>query len=116
MIVDAAFDNLQSMAERLTSDPDKPPSFLHGDPTWMYAPLTDGNVESGIWTSSVGAWEETDYPVDEVMVITKGHLRITNADGTVHNLTEGNMFALPKGWAGRWEVIADMAKIYVIVP
>lgn len=116
MIVDAAFDNLQSMAERLVPDPDTPSTFLAGNPTWMYAPLTDGNVESGIWTSSVGAWEETDYPVDEVMVITKGHLRITDADGTVQDLTEGNMFALPKGWAGRWEVIEDMAKIYVIVP
>ncbi len=114
--MDAAFDDLQAMTERMVPDPDKPTSFLEGDPTWMYAPLTEGNVESGIWTSDVGAWEETSYPVDEVMVVTRGHLRLTDADGTVHELREGNMFALPKGWAGRWEVIEDMAKIYVIVP
>lgn len=50
--MDAAFDDLQAMAERMVSDPDKPTSFLHGDPTWKC----------------------------------------------------------------RWEVVEDMAKIYVIVP
>ena len=114
--MDAAFDNLRAMAERLVPDPDKPAAFIDGDPTWMYTSLTHGDVESGIWTSTVGTWEETDYPVDEVMVITRGHLRITDTGGTVNELTEGDMFALPKGWAGRWEVIEDMAKIYVIVP
>ena len=114
--MDAAFDSLDAMRQRLLPDTDTPDNFLSGSPKWMYASLTEGNVESGIWTSEVGSWEETDYPVDEVMVITKGHLRITNADGSVHDLTEGHMFALPRGWAGRWDVIEDMAKIYVIVP
>ncbi len=114
--MDAAFDHLNAMAERLAPDPDRPGEFVSGDPEWTFAALTEGNVESGIWTSDVGAWDETDYPVDEVMVITKGHLRITNADGTVHELGMGSMFALPKGWAGRWEVLEPMAKIYVIVP
>ena len=114
--MDAAFDDLHSMAERFVPDPDRPTEFVAGDPAWMVAALTEGNVESGIWTSDVGTWDETDYPVDEVMVVTAGHLRITNADGSVHDLTEGSMFALPKGWAGRWEVIEAMAKIYVIVP
>ncbi len=113
--MDAAFDNLQAMAERLVPDTDRPTDFVFGDPAWTYASLTEGNVESGIWTSDVGVWDETDYPVDEVMVVTKGHLRTTDSDGTVHDLTEGDMFALPKGWAGRWEVIEPMAKIYVIV-
>ncbi|MDW3176881.1 MAG: cupin domain-containing protein [Acidimicrobiia bacterium] len=115
-VMDRAFDNLEAMAGRLEADPDRPDQFVSGDPAWMYAALTEGNVESGIWTSEVGVWDEADYPVDEVMVVTKGHLRITNADGTVHDLTEGDIFALPKGWAGRWEVIEPMAKIYVIVP
>jgi len=114
--MEAAFDTLQAMAGRLEPDPDRPTSFAAGDPAWTYAALTEGNVESGIWTSEVGTWEETDYPVDEVMVITRGYLRVTNANGTVHDLTEGHMFALPKGWAGTWEVIEDMAKMYVIVP
>lgn len=114
--MDTSFDNLEAMSARLVPDPDRPDDFTEGNPAWMYAALTEGNVESGIWTSEVGTWAETDYPVDEVMVITKGHLRITNADGSVHDLTEGHMFALPKGWAGTWEVVEDMAKIYVIVP
>lgn len=114
--MDSAFDTLEAMAERLVADPDRPTEFVSGDPAWTYAELTTGNVESGIWTSDVGVWDETNYPVDEVMVITKGHLRITNADGSVHDLTTGHMFSLAKGWAGRWEVVEPMAKIYVIVP
>ena len=70
--MDAAFDDLQAMTERMVPDPDKPTSFLEGDPAWMYAPLTEGNVESGIWTSGIGTWEEMSYPVDEVMVVTRG--------------------------------------------
>ncbi len=114
--MDAAFDNLDAMAKRLVPDPDRPTDFVAGDPAWAFAALTEGNVESGIWTSDIGTWDETDYPVDEVMVVTKGHLRITNADGSIHDLTEGDMFALPKGWAGRWDVREPMAKIYVIIP
>lgn len=114
--MEAAFDNLNAMAERLVPDPDRPTDFVEGDPKWMFAALTEGNVESGIWTSDVGVWDETDYPVDEVMLMTKGLLRITDADGSTHDLAMGSIFALPKGWAGRWEVLEPMAKIYVIVP
>ena len=49
------------------------------------------------------------------MVIVDGHLRVTDTDGTVHDLRRGAMSSLPKGWSGRWEVVEAMKKIYFIV-
>lgn len=111
----SAFDTLASMAERLQPDPERPGDFVAGDPQWTFAALTEGRIESGLWTSGIGTWDETDYPVDEVMVITGGHLRLTETDGTVHDLVEGHMFFLPKGWSGRWEVKEPLTKIYVVI-
>ena len=112
----AKFDNIDRMLQRMVPDPDRPESFDVGDPAWYVAPLTEGPIESGVWSCEVGAWDETDYAVDEVMVMTAGRLRITDTDGTEHDLTAGDMFYLPKHWAGRWEVVEEMQKIYFIVP
>lgn len=111
----AAFGNVEALFAALQPDPDQPSEGGAAATTMLYAPLTEGAVDSGVWSCTVGAWDETDYAVNEVMVVVDGHLRITDTDGTVHDLKAGDMFFLPKGWAGRWEVVADMKKIYVIV-
>jgi len=110
----AAFGSVEALFNAMVPDPEQPAD-ADGNPQWMYAALTEGATDSGVWSSTVGGWDETDYPADEVMVLTEGRLRITNADGTVKELSAGDMFFLPKGWAGRWDVLEDMRKIYVIV-
>ena len=110
--MDAVFGNVDELFANLVPDPDQP-SDLKLD--WMVAPLTEGSVESGVWTSNVGSWSEDDYGVDEVMVMVDGRLRITNSDGSMKELTAGDMFYLPKGWSGRWDVIEPMKKIYFII-
>ena len=109
--MDAVFGNVADLFDNLVPDPDQP----DGVPEWMVATLTDGPIHSGVWTCDVGAWDETDYEVDEVMLIVGGHLRITTADGSVHDLKRGDIFFLPKGWAGRWDVIEKMKKVYFVV-
>ncbi len=109
--MDAVFSNVDELFGRLVPDPETPPE----GPDMQIAALTEGAVESGVWTCDVGAWDETDYPVNEVMVMVDGHLRIHEPGGVVHDLREGDMFALPKGWAGRWDVVEPMRKIYFIV-
>lgn len=94
-------------------DPEQPENAAG---TWRYAALAEGALESGVWEATVATWDEDDYAVDEVCVMLAGHLRLTDADGTVHDLREGDAFHLPRGWAGRWEVLADMRKFYVILP
>jgi uncharacterized cupin superfamily protein len=113
--MDAVFSNVTKLFGELTPDPDRPDTIDSGDPEMWVGSLTEGAIESGVWTCSVGGWPETDYAVNEVMVMVDGRLRITNADGTTHELTEGDMFFLPKGWSGRWDVLEDMKKIYFIV-
>lgn len=114
MTSDSVFGNVNQLFEGLVPDPDRPEALGDGDPVMMYAPLIEGAIDSGVWTCSAGQWDETDYAVNEVMVMLAGRLRITNADGSVHDLTAGDIFYLAKGWAGRWEILEDMKKIYFI--
>jgi len=110
----AAFAKVDELFAAMIPDPEQPDN-ADGAPQWMYVSLSEGATESGVWSSTVGGWDETDYPADEVMVLTEGRLRITHADGTETELEAGDMFFLPKGWAGRWDVLEDMRKIYVII-
>jgi len=110
----AAFGNIEALFASMVPDPEQPDDAA-GNPQWMYAALTEGATDSGVWSSTIGGWDETDYPADEVMILTEGRLRITETNGSVHELGAGDMFFLPKGWAGRWDVLEDMRKIYVII-
>ena len=40
---------------------------------------------------------------------------ITPADGEPVELGEGDVFVLPKGWSGRWDVTETVRKLYVLV-
>ncbi|RZV45900.1 MAG: DUF861 domain-containing protein, partial [Acidimicrobiales bacterium] len=113
--MEAVFSNVDRLFGQLEPDQDRPEDIDVGDPEMFVGSLTEGAIESGVWTCSVGGWPETDYAVNEVMVMVAGRLRITNEDGSVHELSAGDMFFLPKGWAGRWDVLEDMKKIYFIV-
>ena len=39
--------------------------------------------------------------------------RITDADGTVHELVPGVVMVLPLGWSGRWDITETLRKLYV---
>ena len=106
-------DRVAAMLGRMVPDPEQPAA-VEGE--WRYTPLVEGTLDAGVWSATAASWDETDYPVDEVMVMVSGHLRLTDAGGTTHDLRRGDMFHLPRGWAGCWEVIEDMQKIYVILP
>lgn len=63
----------------MVPDPEKPEG-LAGD--WCVASFTEGDLETGVWSATVDSWDEDDYPVNEVIVMITGHLRITEPDGT----------------------------------
>lgn len=112
----ARFGNTTDLLQHLTPDPDRPASL--GDnpsPAMLFAPLSTGVVESGVWTCEPGGWDEADYEVDEVFVIISGRLRISEASGTEREMTAGDMCFMPKGWVGRWDVLEHLEKIYFIV-
>lgn len=105
--------NLEALFEHLTHDPEQPADVAG---TWRGAVLAEGTLETGVWEATAATWHETEYAVDEVCVMLAGHLRLTDADGEIHELRTGDAFHLPRGWAGTWEVIEDMRKFYVILP
>lgn len=98
-------------------EPDDVPSNIDaGDPKMMFSELAkDEQLETGVWSMTVGGFPIESYSVAEVMLMLNGRLRLTAADGTVTELTKGDVFYIPKGWAGRWDTLEDMEKFYVIV-
>ena len=104
---------VDDMFASMEPDPEKPADL---DSVWRYASLGSRSLESGVWDATVATWTETDYAVEEVCVMLAGHLRLTDADGVVHDLRQGDAFHLPKGWSGTWEVVEDMRKFFVVLP
>lgn len=112
----SAIAAIGDLLQQLTVDSDRPAAL--GDnpsPEMLYAPLSSGAVESGVWTCEPGGWDEADYPVDEVFVVMSGRLRLTEADGSSRELARGDMCFMAKGWVGRWDVLEHLQKIYFIV-
>ena len=103
---------LADLLGRMTDDPDRP-ARVAGE--WRYAPLVDGAVSVGVWSATAETITFEDYGVDEAMLMLSGRLRLHEADGTVHELGPNDVFFIPKGWTGTWEIVEDMEKLYVIV-
>jgi len=111
-MADSTKASLSDLLASMDPDPDKPVGL---DSVWTVASMIGGTIDAGVWSATRATWDELDYPVDEVIVMIEGHLRITEPDGEPHDLRRGDMYYFPKGWAGRWEVVEDMQKIYFVV-
>lgn len=73
----------------------------------------DGKLEVGIWECTPGGWSIERRGNTETVHILAGHGRITDADGTVHELEPGVAVVLPLGWSGRWDIIETLRKLYI---
>ena len=49
------------------------------------------------------------------MLILAGRAKITDADGTVTEVSEGSVFVQPQGWYGRWDVEETVVKYFVSI-
>jgi uncharacterized cupin superfamily protein len=87
-----------------------------GDPQTSGITFFSGHgVEVGVWECTPGGWAIVDRPTTETMLLLGGTARITPAGGEPVELEEGDVFVLPKGWSGRWDVLETVRKLYVIV-
>lgn len=85
-------------------------------------PMTSGRilhdadgVQVGVWACTPGSWELLDRPDTESIRLLAGRARLTNAaDGSSVELGAGDVLVLPKGWSGRWEILEDVRKLYVL--
>ena len=85
-----------------------------GDPKMSGRIFYEGNgIQVGVWECTPGGWAIVDRADHETVRIVSGRARLTNADGTSVELTAGDALTLPKGWSGRWDVLATVRKFYV---
>jgi uncharacterized cupin superfamily protein len=87
-----------------------------GDPHTRFAGLfaSDG-IDAGVWTCTPGGWAIDNRPDTEVVSIISGRARITDTDGTTSEVGPGDVFVLPAGWSGRWDILEDLEKLYVTI-
>ena len=94
----------------------KPGNVISGDPrTRLQNYFTDssGQFFSGIWESSIGKWP-VSYTESEFCAILEGKCVLTDASGKAETFTKGDSFVIPGGFAGTWETVQPVKKLYAI--
>ena len=90
--------------------------FDSGDPQTGTIVFFEGHgVSVGVWECTPGGWAIVDRPTTETMMLLGGTVTITPLDGKPVELGEGDVFVLPKGWSGRWDVTETVRKLFVLV-
>lgn len=68
---------------------------------------------AGRWAATRGKWR-VRYTENELCVMTAGRVVIESAAGERMSFGAGDVFLVPAGFTGTWEVLEDCAKIYAI--
>jgi uncharacterized protein len=110
-IVDFSNSPCETTVSRPAAD-----NLLAGDPESTarnFFSDSSGRFFAGIWESTPGRWR-VRYTENEFCHLTRGRIRIADADGRQWNFKMGDSFVIPAGFVGTWEVIEPTAKLYVI--
>jgi hypothetical protein len=94
----------------------KPNDILSGDPATRvqnYFTDTTGQFFAGIWESSVGKWR-VRYSENEFCTILEGKAVLTDAGGKSETFVKGDSFVIPSGFAGTWQTVEPVKKLYTI--
>jgi uncharacterized protein len=73
----------------------------------------DGKKYSGIWSASVGKWA-VSFTEWEYCHIMSGSAVITDEHGDKRTIKTGDSFVIEPGFAGTWDVLEPIRKLYVI--
>jgi uncharacterized cupin superfamily protein len=85
-----------------------------GDPQTAGITFFSGHgVDVGVWECTPGGWSIVERTNTETMLLLAGAVTITPADGEPVELVEGDVFVLPRGWTGRWDITETVRKLYV---
>jgi len=68
---------------------------------------------AGRWSATRGKWRVT-YTENELCVMTSGKVVIESSSGERNTFATGDVFVVPAGFSGSWEVLEDCSKIYAI--
>jgi uncharacterized cupin superfamily protein len=75
---------------------------------------SDGSIETGIWEADTGTFRSRFEEHGELIVILAGEMVCTPDGGEPFTLTEGDACTFPRGWAGTWNVVRPVRKLYAV--
>jgi uncharacterized cupin superfamily protein len=93
-----------------------PEKRISGNPlqtVWLHYASSDQRFSAGLWHSETGKWK-VRYTEDEYCHIIDGCSVITAGDGQAVTLRRGDVFVIPRGFVGTWEVVEPTLKRFVI--
>lgn len=103
-----ALDQLEAKGPRANADV--------GQPHDATRPLVKGTTSVGSWWCAAGGWPSPALrATTEVFFVFDGRGCLTDLDGMRHEFGPGDTVILPKGWSGRWDVLQDIHKVWVVV-
>lgn len=73
-----------------------------------------GQLSSGVWEATAGAFRSNCAGYVEFCHILEGSCRVVDPGGTVHHFAAGDSFVLPEGFTGHWEVDERVKKVFFI--
>ena len=73
----------------------------------------DDGAQVFLWRVSAGTFNWT-HRSDEIITILKGEVFVTDADGTRHHLTVGDVAHFPQGAVQTWEVPKELLKSAIL--
>ena len=89
---------------------------LHAAPANLARTIYDvGPTRVGFLECSTGSFVVNERASAEAFFVVDGVFFLTNQDGSARRCTAGDTVVLPKGWAGRWNVIEPVTKVWVEV-
>lgn len=97
-------------------EPVAPEKVLAGNPTTRTQVLyedAEAKQYAGEWEATVGRWRIA-YTEWEYIRVLSGRCIVTGDDGTKIEAGAGDSFVIEPGFAGTWEVLETMHKLWVI--
>ena len=105
-----ALDKLTPKGPRKNADVGDPSDATRG----LYG-SEDGAVKVGAWSCTAGGWDSpTPRPTTECFYVLAGAGSVDDVDGTRHAFGPGDTVVLPRGWHGRWDIEADIHKVWCV--
>jgi hypothetical protein len=91
-------------AKVLTGTPAEKVEVLYADPREEFL--------VGLWECTAGSWR-CRFDEEEYVRLIAGEVRLTDQDGGSRLFRPGESFHVPSGFAGTWENVTDVRKIFV---
>ncbi len=95
----------------------KPNNIISGAPqtrTLNYFTDPSGQFFSGVWECTPGKWSVRSNGESEFCAILEGKCVVTDEAGKAETYVKGDSFVIPAGFAGTWETVEPLKKVYTI--